>query len=98
MDGYPSLSTIIVLVSVEFSIPAVSRSEKPPLKSLSEPYVNLLAHTAPIIQPLAISQISSTQTTSWHALLSYQANVLPFVSRLVLLILPPNPFYQTVFS
>ena len=47
--------------------------------SLSEPYVNLSAHTAPIIQPLAVFQISSVQTGSCLALLSLQANVLPFV-------------------
>lgn len=53
----------------------VSRPEEPPLKSLSEPYVNLSAHTAPIIQPLAVSQISSVQTGSCHALLSPRASV-----------------------
>lgn len=57
----------------------VSRPEEPPLKSLSEPYVNLSAHTAPIIQPLAVSQISSVQTGSCHALLSLRASVPPFV-------------------
>ena len=57
----------------------VSRPEEPPLKSLSEPYVNLSAHTAPTIQPLAVSQISSVQTGSCHALLSLRASVPPFV-------------------
>lgn len=45
----------------------VSRPREPPPKSLSEPYVNLSAHTAPIIQPLAVFRISSVQTGSFHA-------------------------------
>lgn len=56
----------------------VSRPREPPPKSLSELYVNLSAHTAPIIQPMAVSQISSVQTSFCHALLPLQANVLLF--------------------
>lgn len=47
----------------------VSRPREPPPKSLSELYVNLSAHTAPIIQPMAVFQTSSVQTDSCHALL-----------------------------
>ena len=37
----------------------VSRPRELPPKPLSEPYVNLSAHTAPIIQPMAIFQTSN---------------------------------------
>ena len=57
----------------------VSRPREPPPKSLSELYVNLSVHTVPIIQPMAVSQISSVQTGSCHALLSLRASVPPFV-------------------
>ena len=40
----------------------VSRPRELPPKSLSELYVNLSAHTAPIIQPLAVFQTSNVQT------------------------------------
>ena len=63
----------ILLVSIDGN-EKVSRPKEPPLKSLSEPYVNLSAHTAPIIQPMVISLTSSVQTDSYHALLLCQAN------------------------
>ena len=47
----------------------VSRPREPPPKSLSELYVNLSAHTAPIIQPMAVFQTSNVQTDSCPALL-----------------------------
>lgn len=47
----------------------VSRPREPPPKSLSELYVNLSAHTAPIIQPMAVFQTSSVQTDPCLALL-----------------------------
>lgn len=76
---YQKLIEFLCFVLVLEQAYKVSRPEEPPLKSLSEPYVNLSAHTAPIIQPLAVSQISSVRTGSCHALLSLRASVPPFV-------------------
>lgn len=57
---------------------AVSRPRELDPKSLSEPYVNFSAHTAPIIQPMAVSQISSAQTDSYHILLFLLTSIPPF--------------------
>ena len=38
-----------------------SRPKEPPLKPLAELYVNLSAHTAPIIQPMVLFQFSNVQ-------------------------------------
>lgn len=56
----------------------VSRPRELPPKSLSEPYVNLSAHTAPIIQPMAIFQTSSVQTNFFLFSLFLPTSVLLF--------------------
>ena len=62
----------------------VSRPRELPPKSLSELYVNLSAHTAPIIQPLAVFQTSNVQTDffllSLFLLTSVQPSSLSSVS------------------
>ena len=52
----------------------VSSPKELPLEALSEPCVNLSAHTAPIMQPKAIFQISSVQTFCRPVLLLFQAS------------------------
>ena len=75
---FQSLSEYFCFVPVLKTTDKVSRPRELPPESLSELYVNLSAHTAPIIQPMAVSQISSVQTSFCHALLPLQANVLLF--------------------
>ena len=61
----------------------VSRPRELPPKSLSELYVNLSAHTAPIIQPLAVFQTSSAQTDFFLLLRFLLTSVPPFSSSYV---------------
>ena len=56
----------------------VSRPREPPPQSLSELYVNLSAHTAPIIQSEIQDQASSAQKDWAPAFGSFPTMILPF--------------------
>ena len=73
--GLPCVS----LLGSQLAPEEVSRPRELPPEPLAEPYVNLSAHTAPIIQPKVILQISSVQTILCRVLRQFQASVPLFV-------------------